>query len=178
MVRDRRRPAGFVRAANVLMFYMFGAASTTAIGRAIRLDSSITILDSKGRRVIERTVICDSDIKGSESINLFKSFWEQSDRHQPQMNSLGVRLVTRSVRICTEQEEPLLLLADYAAGIAHAALTEDPGSTPFPLAPERARQLFRSLDQSERLVCEDSPFDLRYDEMFGSAMNIVRHRKK
>lgn len=170
IIRQDRMPAGFTKPANVVRFSILGEVFAMALGHAIRISSRSGIVDFRSRELIERTIICDTDIQGDENISVFKNFWEQGDLHQPRIEKLGLRFVTRDVIVATEQQEPLLLLADYAAGIAHSAFIQNPGRIPLPIAHEPSRRLLSALDASGKLVAMDKPFDLRYEDVFGDAL--------
>lgn len=170
IVRQDRTPAGFIKPANAVRFAVLGEAFAMALGHAVRISSRSGIVDYRSRELIERTIVCDTDIQGDENISVFKNFWEQSDLHQPRIEKLGFRFVTRDVMVMTEQQEPLLLLADYAAGIAHSALIRNPGRIPLPIAHEPSKKLLSNLDSSGKLVVLTKPFDLKYEDMFGDAL--------
>ena len=167
IVRQDNSAAGFVKPANAVLFGILSHAFPLALGHAVKTGPRTHILDDSSLEIVERTIVCDSDIQGDENITVFKSIWEKSDTRQPGARKLGFRFVTRDVIVATEQNEPLLLLADYAAGIAHSSLIPDPGRLPFPVAHEPSKVFMRRLQDSGRLVAMVKPFDLRYDEMFG-----------
>lgn len=76
----------------------------------------------------------------------------------------------------TEQQEPLLLLADYAAGIAHSALLPIPGRLPLPVNYEQSNHLLGHLRETGKLVVESADFDVSYSEIFGSIMDSAREQ--
>lgn len=167
IIRQKRPPAGFIKPANVVKFYILGEAFAIALGHAVRISGRSGIVDYRSRELIERTIVCDTDIQGDENISVFKSFWKESDLHQPRIEMLGFRFVTRDIVVATEQQEPLLLLADYAAGIAHSAFISNPGRIPLPVAHEASKELVSALDTSGKLVVTAKPFDLKYEDIFG-----------
>jgi hypothetical protein len=169
IVRQKQPPAGYIKAGNAVKFSILGEAFAIALGHAIRIASRSGIVDCRSDELIERTIVCDTDIQGDENMSVFKDFWKQSDMHQPRIEKLGFRFVTRDVVVATEQQEPLLLLADYAAGIAHSALIPNPGRIPLPVAHEPSKRLLSALDTSGKLVVMAKPFDLKYEDMFGDA---------
>lgn len=176
IVAQDRLVAGFVKPANIVKFYLHGTASAIALGQAVLRNGPGNLLDRQGRHLIERTVVCDSDLQGEESIELFKSFWRRHDQRQPLVNNLGIQIVTHSVRLVTEQQEPLLLLADYAAGVLHAASSDSEGRVRFPISRTAAQELESRLVQSGKLAKQDLLFDFTYDEIFGLMMDRVRNR--
>lgn len=178
IVRQDRKPAGFIKPANAVRFAILGEAFAMALGHAVRIASHSGIVDYRSRELIERTIVCDTDIQGDENISVFKNFWTESDLHQPKIEKFGFRFVTRDVIVTTEQREPLLLLADYAAGIAHSALIPNPGRIPLPIAHEPSKKLLSVLDTSGKLVVMARPFDLKYEDMFGDALAEVARQKQ
>ncbi len=177
IVAQDRSSAGFVKPANAVLFAILGFAFALALGHGVKIARRSRLLDFLCREIIERTIVCDSDIQGDENISVFKSFWKHSDRHQPRTKGLGLSFVTRDVIVTTEQAEPLLLLPDYVAGIAHSAFIQDPGRLPLPVAHEPSKELLEELDRSGKLVVLLKPFDLRYEEMFGEELLVLAKRR-
>jgi hypothetical protein len=176
IVKQDRRPAGFIKPANVMAFSLIGGACAVATGHALRVGPKTRIIDYRGRDLIERTIVCDSDIGGTENVEVFRGLWERSDGAQPRLEQAGFKLLTREVRVTTEQQEPLLLLADYAAGISHAALITDPGRIRLPLGNGHAKELLGSLYDSGKLALHSGNFDLKYEDAFGDAVALAKAR--
>jgi hypothetical protein len=170
IVAQDGKPAGFVRPANVALFALLVHVYGIALGHAVKVSRRTKILDYRGLEFVERTIVCDTDIQGEENLSAFKSFFEKSDRHQPRMAELGFRFETRDVIVTSEEEEPLLLLPDYAAGIAHSAHIENPGRIPFPVAHKESKALLQRLDESGKLVVLAKAFDVEYAEVFGDVL--------
>jgi hypothetical protein len=170
IVAQDRKPAGFIKPANVVLFALLAHVYGIATGHAIRTNRGSRLLDYHGLEIVDRTIVCDTDLQGDENISVFKSFWKRSDSHHPRMAEAGFRFVTSDVIVATEQEEPLLMLADYAAGLAHSALIEDPGRLPLPVPHAEAKPLLEQLQQTGKLVLIDKPFDIQYLEVFGDAL--------
>ncbi len=170
IVAQDGKPAGFVKPANVALFGLLAHAYGIALGHAVKVSRGTRILDYRGLEIVERTIVCDSDIQGEENLSAFRYFFERSDRHQPRMAERGFRFETREVLVATEEEEPLLLLADYAAGLAHSAHIESPGRIPLPIDHEAAKALLEDLSGSGKLVVVSKPFDVDYAQVFGDAL--------
>lgn len=169
IVAQDRRGAGFVKPANAVTFWLFGSAFALASAHAIKTGLSQRLVDHRGREAIERTIVCDSDIKGDENIDVFESLWERADGSQPRLERMGLRFYTRSVAVTTEDEEPLLFLADYLAGIVHAAFITDPGRLRLPVSHDEAKRLLRRLSDSGKAVIQSLIFNLSYRDIFGEA---------
>lgn len=172
-VAQSSSPAGWAKASNLLTFHLLGGACAIAIGHGLR-NAPTGIVYINGQQMIECSVVCDSDISGKENIEVFQSFWDK--RHAPisRFAKLGFKVTHETARVATEQEQPLLLLADYAAGIAHASLLPSPGRLTLPLSHGQANELIAHLKQIGRIVIENTEFDISYDEIFGPLMEQAR----
>jgi hypothetical protein len=161
--------AGWAKASNLLTFYLLSGACAIAIGHGLT-NAPPGIVDINGLQMIDCSVVCDSDISGKENIEVFQSFWDQ--RHAPisRLATLGFKVTNEAARVATEQEEPLLLLPDYAAGIAHASLLPSPGRLSLPLTHGQANELIAHLKQIGKITIENTEFDISYDEIFGPIM--------
>lgn len=169
IVREDRRAAGFVKPANAALFVLFNYAFTIAMARAVANCNRRTDKDERGLDLYDRTVVCDSDLQGDENREVFRYLWEQSDVNQPRVNELGMCLRTRSVAVATEQSEPLLLLADFAAGLGQSAHVPNPGRISFPVSHSESKALLARLVACGKGVVVDQPFAFKYEEMFGAA---------
>ena len=69
---------------------------------------------------MEVDIICDSDIQGKDNIDAFKACWEQFEKAQEKTKQLGLRIILKDIKIASEEYEPLILIADYVAGICNA----------------------------------------------------------
>lgn len=114
----------FIKAANQIKYLLFTQSTALAVAHAIKIGTIPRILNRQGHLLIQRDVVIDNDIQGDENVDAFAGIWHVGNSHQPLVNSLGVEIKTKSLRITTEQNEPLLLLADYVAGIFQEANSE------------------------------------------------------
>jgi hypothetical protein len=176
IVAEDRSPAGFVKPANVGKLVLLVHAYTLAGTQAVKVDRDPHIKDLTGLDLIECTIVCDTEIEGEENLAAFREMWAQSDRHQPKLNSLGLRTVTRNVVVTTDEEDPLLRLADFAAGIAHSALIPQPGRIRMPVEHEAAKRLLGRLNATSKLTLVNQAFDARYEEIFGEALEAAREQ--
>lgn len=174
IVAQDRSPAGFVKPANVAKLVLLSHAYTLATTQAIKVDRAPHIKDSSGLDLIECTIVCDTEIEGKENLAVFRSLWARSDQHQPKLNSLGLRTVTKDVVVTSDEEDPLIRLADFAAGIAHSALIPQPGRIRMPVEHEAAKRLLGKLNATGKLAFVNQPFDAKYGEIFGDALIAAR----
>ncbi len=169
IVKEDRRAAGFVKPANAALFVVFNFAFTIAMAQAVAKCRTLTAKDSRGLNLYDRTVVIDSDLKGEENQDVFRYLWSESDNNQLRVNQLGMSLRTRSVIVSTEEDEPLLLLADFAAGLGQSANVQNPGRLPFPVGQTESQDLLAKLVACGKGAVIDQSFRFRYEEMFGDA---------
>lgn len=176
IVAQDRSSAGFVKPTYVVKLVLLSHAYTLAGAQAVKMDRDPHIKDRSGLDLIECTIVCDTEIEGEENLEVFRSLWAASDQHQPKLNSLGLRTVTSDVVVTSDEEDPLIRLADFAAGIAHSALIPQPGRLKMPLEHEAAKRLLARLNSTGKLALVDQPFDVRYEEVFGEALTTAREQ--
>lgn len=95
---------------------------------------------------IEIAVCVDTDIRGEETVTQFvesMDHWQETTRLPVELGVTPTLLRTRCV---TEQEEPLLLLPDYVAGMYHHADPRTLLSAPV-VAPDEASRMIEVLRQ-------------------------------
>lgn len=114
----------FIKAANQIKYLLFTQSTALAITHSIKIGTIPRVLNRRGQLLIQSDVVFDNDIQGDENVDAFAGIWRSGNLHQPLTNSLGIEITTKSLRITTEQNEPLLLMADYLAGIFQAANSE------------------------------------------------------
>jgi hypothetical protein len=164
IVKQDHRKAGFVKPANVLKFNLL---TGVAFGLGYnRISGKARIVDMNGHDLFEHRVICDTDIEGDENKEMLGLIVDRPMRRSQQ--AFGIT-IDSTIELATEQQEPLLLLADYAAGIVHAALLPDPGRIPLPLAYSAAKALVDEWRLARLLAIHDRDFDFSYGEIFGAS---------
>lgn len=118
--------------------------------------------------------MCDSEVEGQENLEVFESFWDMQRIPKTRLAKAGFQMISNDVRVTTEQAEPALLLADYAAGLGLAAVTDNPGTLPLPLAQLEASKLLQKLHSANKLVKLEENFEHSYDEIFRDVMEKAR----
>jgi hypothetical protein len=174
IVSTSRKVAGWAKPANLLKFLLLSTACAAATGHAIRVHPGPRILGSKRQQLIECATVCDSEIDGDENLEVFESFWGRQHIPKSRLAKLGVEMISTEVRVTTEQLEPALLLADYAAGLGLAAATDTPGRLTLPLSQTKAQLLLSPLRVKGMLVTLEEDFAYSYDEIFGEVMAQAR----
>lgn len=110
----------FLKAGTLIKMLLLGQAHTLAMAHSVKIGTLPRITDWKGRLKISECVIFDDEIQGDENRDALAGAWRSMNEHQPQTKSLGIYHEATSLTLTSEESEPLLLLADYAAGIVHA----------------------------------------------------------
>lgn len=113
-------PIAFLKAGTLIKMLLLGQACTVAMAHSIKVGTLPRITDRKGRLNISECVIFDNEIQGEENRDVLFGAWRSMNEHQPQANSIGIFHEATTLTLTSEESEPLLLLADYAAGIVHA----------------------------------------------------------
>jgi hypothetical protein len=169
--------AGFAKPANILKFLLFVYAHSAAIAQVIKTAPIGGFVDSQGLALISSDVICDSDIQGEENVELFRSLFLGLSSRPSRLKQFGVRLLISNVDVKTEEEEPLLLLADYAAGIAHASILQENDRLRLPIPIARAAGLIEAFSARNKLARASTPFDHSYKEIFGVLADLAQSLK-
>ena len=107
-------------------------------------------------------------------MEVFKAFWDIDRVPRSRLAQFGIRMTHADVQLLPEEDEPLLLLADFAAGLLHSTLLPDPGRIPMPMSHDAAKKLTRRLHEAGLLAVDSSNFNNSYDEIFGEVMDHAR----
>lgn len=172
ITRQDKGKAGFVKASNVARFYLFGWAVAVATAHAVKIGPRTKILDWQGLEIIEQTVICDADLNGEETTDMFKEFWTKRG-NQPMTRSIGFKFTTRSVSLETEEREPLLYLADYLAGLVLCSRRIDQDRNGFPLTQQQAYSCLTRINSTGKAKIEADVFKINFRDIFGAAMDVA-----
>jgi hypothetical protein len=173
MLKESNKQAGFAKPANLTMYWLFCDVFANATAQAFKCENGeINLSDKNNDFVIENTIICDSDIKGEENIDVFNSIWVKHNSMEQKSNQFGIKIGTKKVDILTEEEEPLLILSDYIAGLAHSSLITNEGRIALPLDCNSSKKLLNKLVISGKLIINNVKFDLVYDDIFEVLSNV------
>jgi hypothetical protein len=117
---EARGSISILKPGMLVKYALFSQASTLSVGHAVKLGAIVRASPLARRLQVNESHIYDNDIEGNEATDAFADIWRKRNEHQPLVQSLGLELKARTLRLTTEEQEPLLLLPDYVAGIAHA----------------------------------------------------------
>lgn len=157
---------GYVKAANVIRYWLFGQCAASLLAETIKKNGSPTILDSHGLGLVEVDIVCDSDIQGIDNIDAFKACWGQFEKSQEKTKQLGLRILLKDVKIVTEQDEPLILIADYVAGICNALFGSGKIAAPAGLNLDNAKAELDKIKDAGKIGVIGNKFNLDYKEIF------------
>lgn len=88
--------------------------------------------------------------------------------------SFGFKVTHPNVLLESDDSEPLLRLADIAAGLIHSAHISNPGLVSMPIAHNTAKRLLMPLLSSNLLSVDAFDYDASYDQIFGHVMQAAR----
>lgn len=157
---------GFVKASMVIKCALFGQISALGVSHAI-MEKQIPIAASLRRPyLIRESMIFDTEIEGDDNVEVFRELWEARNARQPLANILGIHRHATSVAFTTEQDEPLLLLPDYVAGLVHAVKSNAGLLSASQISDTVAQRLYERLSRLRKYAEIVEPFSYRYHGVF------------
>ncbi|MGQ0699431.1 MAG: hypothetical protein ACT4PZ_14445 [Panacagrimonas sp.] len=166
ITKQDRKKVSFAKPSTVARYAMIGSAMTVATSHAIASGYRTGIVDARGLELIEQTLIVDDEFSGAETRDYLYQMWVL-EKPRPRTASAGFRITTKDLILAKEQDEPLLILADYLAGLVHCSLIANPGRLKLPLTQAEARAVLRPIYATRRALLRDEVFNLKSEEMFG-----------
>lgn len=119
---------------------------------------------------VEQKIMFDDEFHG-ETRELVTDFWKEMQFRGARR--LGIDLSVQDFQLVDDKTEPLMMFADYLAGIRHAREVDPRGGPPMPASPTDARKRLRVLEATGRLVSKREEFDWSYRDMFGEVMDAA-----
>lgn len=162
--------AGLLKAANLARTYALMDGATAASGHAACLSKAMERAKADGPLTIGQTLIFDDELHG-ESRESFMELWNGA-RPQPRTQEVGITFKTCDARFATEQDEPLLMLPDYVAGLYHCVQLAGAGPNTFPLTASEANECLDPM-RNGKLKTDKVSFDLDYRLMFGDVIAVA-----
>lgn len=157
-----------LKAATMLKFALYGQCSSLAVAHSIKINEFPLTASNHGVLHVREAHIYDKEIDGDENIEAFSEVWKERNRYQPLVKQLGVKLEAISISRETEQRERLLLLADYAAGIAHAAHSVADALSKSLVSRDCAQRAHADLGATSNYTEISEDFNLRYQDIYPS----------
>lgn len=159
---------GFIKASTVIKYTLFGLVSS--MNTASMLTNRQLPLSASIRRpgLICTSMIFDNEIHGDGNVETFMELWLARNEHQPLENILGIKQIVVDVSLMTEQEEPLLLLADYVAGLAHSVNSKANTISASKITRSEVMRSHGVLKRSCKYAEHIESFSYRYHDVFPS----------
>lgn len=168
--RLERGKAGVLKPANIARIAALIEGANSASEHAASLSKAIEHADANSPLIIDQTLIFDDEL-GGESREFFMEFWSGA-RRQSRTQNLDITFQTCDARMATEQDEPLLLLPDYVAGLHHCWRLAGAERNTFPLTASEADACLGPL-RNGKLKTRTAPFELNYHSILGSAIEAT-----
>jgi hypothetical protein len=165
---ELRGKISLVRAAYQIKCLLFVKSTTLACASAIKAGNIVQMPRGKHRFATEESFIFDKEIDGADNIEVFKNIWHRQNDSPQLAEQFGIRRNVKEVRLVKEQDEQLLMLPDYIAGIAHACTSRANVLAASKVSADCAQRTQRRFEQAPayQFVCE--PFSLKLTEILGS----------
>ena len=163
-----RGSVSVLKAALMIKVALYGQCSTLAVAHSVKVGKLPRPASQRQILHVRESHIYDREIDGDENVQAFLEAWAARNQYQPLTNLLGVKLEAVSVHQLTEQAEPLLLLADYGAGIAHAAHSSANTLSASAVTPDCARRAYASLRTTSGYTEIAEDFNLRYYDIYAA----------
>ncbi len=159
--RTKPKP-GFAKSANVLKDWAFGKCLATGLGFYLKSQGRPVILDPNGFSALCLKIICDTDIQGQESREVFEDNWKHWCKVTKLVPRLEIKPYIDCVEFKTEQEENLLILPDYLAGYIH--YSSGPGRITLPV--NLSKQGADNFGQALSMIVRFDLIEYSFDEIF------------
>lgn len=167
-----RERTGYVKAGNVIKYFLFGKCSCVLLAESIRRSGYPLILNGNGLGLVEACIVCDSDLQGDDNINVFKSCFEEVEKSQSKIKRQNLRIILKDVRIESEEDEPLLLVADHIAGICNTLFANGEKFAPRNLNVDYIRSEFDKIKRLGKVTLVKREFNLDYKEIFDNFFQL------
>lgn len=165
ITKDDRSRVSFAQPSSMAKCIMMSSVAAIATARAIACSGLMAAARHEPVRVMRRLIV-DSEFSGEEMLGYLQRLWV-GERDYAKTRAAGIHVVTTELEITSEQSEPLLILADYAAGLVHASLIEDAGRIRLPLPQSEAQKVLNPLVAAGLLTVINERFNLKVPEIYG-----------
>ncbi len=161
----------FIKAATQIRYMLFAEITATLAGCTLSVNRFPT--DRSGWLQVDEDHIYDAEIDGEDNVATFRAIWEVRNSNQPRAGSMRLRMEARTISFATEQDERLLMLPDYVAGIVHWAHSQADTLSASRISREVARTAYASLRAWPGFRDFQGDFDLDYFDIFPMFRELV-----
>ena len=110
---------GFARPGTVTKYLAFGLCSAIGLGEKMRREGLPRLVDQHGFGILRLRVIHDLDIQGEDNQDTFSYMWKSWAESTQTRVRLQISPTVDAVEFRTEEDDPILVLPDYLAGLIH-----------------------------------------------------------
>jgi hypothetical protein len=165
---------GFLKAATMVKFLLFGHSSAAAFGHAVYTGNIPRTIGRSGSLEVSESVVIDNEIQGQDNREALVEIWRSTNAHQPLTNSLGVQRTAKTLQLATEQTEPLLLMADYVAGVVHATHSQINTLSRSLVTTVVAENAYGKLSDARKFLNFTGSVHLRYFDIYPGFKHFSR----
>lgn len=169
-----RDSVSFLKAATMIKIILFGHSSAACLGHAVFTKSIPDALRRRGMLDTCEDIIVDNEVHGKDNRDALIEAWRATNSHQPWSNAAGLSRRADSLQLKSEQSEPLLLLADYVAGIVHAAHSQVDTLSKSHVSAKAAASAFARLRSCKRFVDYSGTVRLDYFSVYPDFKHLSR----
>lgn len=167
-------PIGILKAGTLFKFLLFGESATLAVAHAIGSKTLPSIPARDGKLHIDHALVFDSDLQGSENIAAFADTWRVRNSNLPLTESLGIEYKTTTMLVTTEQQERLLLIPDYVAGLVQAKNSQANTLKHSHITRGAVSSSLNQLAKSGRFVELEAPAPLKYADIYPEFAHFLK----
>ena len=110
---------GFARPGTITKYLAFGQCSAIGLGEKLRREGLPQLVDQGGFGILRLRVIHDIDIQGEDNQDTFSYMWKTWAESSQLRDCLQIATTLDAVEFRAEEDDPVLLLPDYLAGLFH-----------------------------------------------------------
>lgn len=166
-------PIGILKAGTLFKFLLFGEAATLSMVQALRSGALPSVRSRSGKQSINHALIFDTDLQGPENLDSFADTWRTGNASRPLTASLGIEYRATTMQITTEQNECLLLMPDYIAGLVHAKNSEADTLSHSDVSDGAVAAALIRLGKSGRFVEFDAPGPINYTDIYPEFSHLL-----
>ncbi|CAK8721761.1 MAG: hypothetical protein CDV28_104106 [Candidatus Electronema aureum] len=157
---------GFLKPSTIIRYDSFRRGSTQAVGYCLRCQGLPKIITPAGYSILDITMICDTDIQGEENADMFYDMCHDYHNRSKLKEKYNLEIKMSNVALKTEQEEPLLLAADFVAGCFQWHLGKSEVPLPKQLDKSCAESIVSEFKRSKTFISDQQGFHLTYEKIF------------
>jgi hypothetical protein len=160
-----KRKYGVIKPATLVKYHLIGQCLARLLGECIKLNAVGGLVNPRGFRPIEMRVICDTEIQGSDNTEQYNYLWQNLQWGQNLVNQYGFVVRFSEIELLSEQQELLINIPDYLAGMYHCYL--DPQvSLPPRLSRSELELLVKQTQGTQKVAVATEQFRITYQEIF------------